>query len=75
MSQVTFVVAADSSAALQFTPNRRTFAFDPLKPSERMEFAFVAPLLELPITLWLRATQKGRLTAVLSVAAVARSAS
>lgn len=75
VSQVTFVVAADSSAALQFTPNRRTFAFDPLKPSERMEFAFVAPLLELPITLWLRATQKGRLAAVLSVAAVARSAS
>lgn len=68
-SRVSFVVVADSSAAVRFVPGRRTFTFDPERVSDRAEFEFVAPVVEAPFTLWVRALQKDRLAAVLSVEA------
>jgi hypothetical protein len=70
VERISFVVAADSSASLRFTPGRNTFSFDPQGASERLEFEFVAPAREEPFALWLRATQKGRLTAVVSLDAM-----
>lgn len=74
VAEVSFVVTADSSADLRFTPGRQVFTFDPRQPSRRLQFQFVAPVLEAPFRLWLRAAQKGRLVTVLAVEAAAQSA-
>jgi len=69
VAEVSFVVTADSSSDLRFVPARQVFSFDPRQLSTRLQFQFVAPVIESPLRLWLRATQKGRLVAVVALEA------
>lgn len=75
VDRITFSIAVDSSAAIGFDPGRQVCSFDPKKRSDRVAFGFVAPIMEAPFTLWLRVSQKDRLSAVLAIEAVAVSAS